>query len=1092
MDVVARIYAEEKVRIFPCDPATKRPLVRDWPAAASCDVEVVAGWWRRHPFALIGLPLVGLRIVVLDGDRHKEGVDGVADLEVLLREHGVSADLWSETAGGGVHVPLALPEGAEVGNRSPWMDLGIDVRGPGTSGTRGGYIIAPGSRNTAGREWRAAGPRVAGLGAREAIRAFARAVATTAWSPIPEALLARITMRHRDPVVSGRLVEGDFALLADEDAGADGFAHGREGEIGRDVVAKHVAAFRVVAGPQAYNSNFNTLCFHLGAVVRLRRVTPAAAHRIALDALAAAGAGGDAHHESIVDRVLRDGISHADDEKGGGRTLETMWGVPVVGGGVAASPVPVPVAVPAPMTNPFLPIAAPVVAEPGLPAVVAAVKSAADLTQADIEACEEANAVKYQEHTSLVGDPFVVAWQADCLDDAQNAVLESLIAVGVVKRQSGRLVGLGYAEGRTRIVDLESAAGRQFLIQAAGRWIQHVRTRRVEAGVGHGQWMPIALAGHHGLEVWDFLPEAARKPGARWVMLNCGVRVKRGRPRDYTKAGALTVAQPGVAAEIVDLALTFQPGPVMGNWRPDPDDDWRVVQLLRDVAPLARRPKYRRYPDDDAGLTREKEDAALASGTGVLVVVVARLPEPDAEIRGFLTKMHLAPGSGGTGVDFKDTLTAPTIGQGGRVIARRGFDVMSGYWIEPEPGMDFDPAATPVWTWEEQQAAVAWIMSFFDDVAFQDSRSRWTVLFVLLAAVSRPMWKRSPGWLIGASTQGTGKSFLAELSIRMTTKHQPPGVGGWSRATESEMEKWIVGILLEGHRTIIIDNVIGQIPEDGFFSLLLTRDEATSRLMGESTSTSFDTTGLQLILTGNNVTFAGRDWPRRLVFTNLEMPAGAGADVVDYTSLANPFDGEAVAAAEAAARFGARTAREGALLARVDRDRPRIVYALLKLLQAHWAALAAGWVPPRPPFQSYAEISVIRDAIMRWGGDDVFTAEEALIVAASPQVDDDEELKQALVEVFGFGGGWTVKDVFSGEATAFGAPPPGVGPHGGVAETPRAALMRIITEQAGRIEPRRWLGSWLRRARDQHTAAGVVRSGKKLIEGVIRWRIDPH
>jgi hypothetical protein len=65
--------ASRGLPVFPCrrekGPARKRPLIAKWPEHASTDRDVIGGWWRRSPEALIGVP-TGPRsgIVVLDID----------------------------------------------------------------------------------------------------------------------------------------------------------------------------------------------------------------------------------------------------------------------------------------------------------------------------------------------------------------------------------------------------------------------------------------------------------------------------------------------------------------------------------------------------------------------------------------------------------------------------------------------------------------------------------------------------------------------------------------------------------------------------------------------------------------------------------------------------------------------------------------------------------------------------------------------------------------------------------------------------------------------------------------------------------------
>src|SRR5690606_19025846 len=64
-------------------------------------------------------------------------VDELAALDALESERGELPGLRVRTVSGGLHIEFTLPEGVEVGNRSPWA--GIDIR------SRNGWLVAPGT-----------------------------------------------------------------------------------------------------------------------------------------------------------------------------------------------------------------------------------------------------------------------------------------------------------------------------------------------------------------------------------------------------------------------------------------------------------------------------------------------------------------------------------------------------------------------------------------------------------------------------------------------------------------------------------------------------------------------------------------------------------------------------------------------------------------------------------------------------------------------------------------------------------------------------------------------------------------------------------
>src|SRR3954471_5395088 len=76
--------AESGLSVFPCG-ADKKPLVA-WRSLSSCDPDAVALWWAQHPHSLPGIDLEKAGLIVLDGDRHQAGMDGVAALRALLKK----------------------------------------------------------------------------------------------------------------------------------------------------------------------------------------------------------------------------------------------------------------------------------------------------------------------------------------------------------------------------------------------------------------------------------------------------------------------------------------------------------------------------------------------------------------------------------------------------------------------------------------------------------------------------------------------------------------------------------------------------------------------------------------------------------------------------------------------------------------------------------------------------------------------------------------------------------------------------------------------------------------------------------------------
>ena len=137
--VSALSYARQGLRVFPLTPGRKTPLGdRDGCCGgthghgcldATLDLAFVAGWWRNHPTANVGIA-TGHRVDVIDQDGPAGARSWLAMPEwpAVL---GVATTVRPE--GGGVHRYVAATGSGNGASLAP----GIDYRG------QGGYVLAP-------------------------------------------------------------------------------------------------------------------------------------------------------------------------------------------------------------------------------------------------------------------------------------------------------------------------------------------------------------------------------------------------------------------------------------------------------------------------------------------------------------------------------------------------------------------------------------------------------------------------------------------------------------------------------------------------------------------------------------------------------------------------------------------------------------------------------------------------------------------------------------------------------------------------------------------------------------------------------------
>lgn len=143
----ALALASAGIKIFPAG-ADKRPLLKGWQDAATCDEDQINTWFKRVA-ALPAIPCGPNNLLVIDCDRHSGGPDGVAAFKSLVAANGGLPPLVPlvKTPNGGLHVYFKQSNGEAFGNGRGSLPPGIDVRGAG------GFVIAPGANLPDGRGW---------------------------------------------------------------------------------------------------------------------------------------------------------------------------------------------------------------------------------------------------------------------------------------------------------------------------------------------------------------------------------------------------------------------------------------------------------------------------------------------------------------------------------------------------------------------------------------------------------------------------------------------------------------------------------------------------------------------------------------------------------------------------------------------------------------------------------------------------------------------------------------------------------------------------------------------------------------------------
>lgn len=144
----ALIAAGLRMPVFPCNPATKTPLVKDWQKVAALDTETIKNWWAAWPDAMVGAvtgKVSGIAVVDIDT---KDGTSADEKAQKLEAEHGKLFPAFAtRTPSGGLHFGFYIPKGIDIRNSAGKLAPCVDVRGTG------GYVIFAGSVRADGKRY---------------------------------------------------------------------------------------------------------------------------------------------------------------------------------------------------------------------------------------------------------------------------------------------------------------------------------------------------------------------------------------------------------------------------------------------------------------------------------------------------------------------------------------------------------------------------------------------------------------------------------------------------------------------------------------------------------------------------------------------------------------------------------------------------------------------------------------------------------------------------------------------------------------------------------------------------------------------------
>jgi hypothetical protein len=307
-------------------------------------------------------------------------------------------------------------------------------------------------------------------------------------------------------------------------------------------------------------------------------------------------------------------------------------------------------------------------------------------------------------------------------------------------------------------------------------------------------------------------------------------------------------------------------------------------------------------------------------------------------------------------------IQCPTLRSDGSILQSAGYDRDTALLYDPGE-VEFPPIPESP-TMDEAIAALDLLERPFRAMDFADDASKSVAIAAILTALIRRTIETAPLFVFDAPTPGTGKSLIAETIGIIATGASPAMMS--QGKTEEESDKRLGAALLAGDAIIVIDNC--ELPISGdVLSTMLTSTTVKVRILGKSEAPSLPSNAL-IVATGNNVVVEA-DLTRRTVICRLDA-------MVERPETRN-FDFDP--------RDEARS------------QRPALVVAGLTILRAY---IAAGRPVTVPALGSFADWSVVREALVWLGRADPVASRERL-VTADPRREELAQLLGAWFEAFG-------------------------------------------------------------------------------------------
>jgi hypothetical protein len=210
---------------------------------------------------------------------------------------------------------------------------------------------------------------------------------------------------------------------------------------------------------------------------------------------------------------------------------------------------------------------------------------------------------------------------------------------------------------------------------------------------------------------------------------------------------------------------------------------------------------------------------------------------------------------------LKGTIAVPTFRPDGSLLETPGYDLATGLYFQPAPGLEI-PSIPEAPNDAEVTAARSLILDdLLVDFPFVGDADRAHAFALALLPFARELIVgATPLHVIDAPTHGSGKGKLARTLLTIGRIEHPTSTP-WPRS-EEEIEKRLLSFLASGTPSLIFDNVTG-IMNSPSLCLALTEPTYVGRILGKTYTPKFEVRTIWA-MTSNNATLH-KDITRRAI-----------------------------------------------------------------------------------------------------------------------------------------------------------------------------------------------------------------------------------